>query len=102
MTPHWFGVVILAAKKRNAFRYFRSKIYDQSGGLEFVKLANLFIYLNSPHKVWVAFVQLKHRFNDQWSAEAGTRYEDSYAQIDSFVPLSQLGKLTLTLFKAEK
>ena len=38
------------------------------------------------------FVQLKHRFNDQWSAEAGTRYEDSYAQIDSFVPLSQLGK----------
>lgn len=38
------------------------------------------------------FIQLKHRFNDQWSAEAGTRYEDSYAQIDSFVPLSQLGK----------
>ena len=37
-------------------------------------------------------LQLKHRFNDQWSAEAGTRYEDSYAQIDSFVPLSQLGK----------
>ncbi|MBH8475357.1 TonB-dependent receptor domain-containing protein, partial [Klebsiella pneumoniae] len=28
--------------------------------------------------------------NDQWSAEAGTRYEDSYAQIDSFIPLSQL------------
>ncbi|MFX5229566.1 TonB-dependent receptor, partial [Acinetobacter baumannii] len=29
-----------------------------------------------------------------WSAEAGTRYEDSYAQIDSFIPLSQFDPKT--------
>lgn len=71
---------------------FDQKIYDQSGGLEFVKIGKL-IYLPELTTQSVGgFVQLKHRFNDQWSAEAGTRYEDSYAQIDSFVPLSQLGK----------
>ncbi|MEF9994847.1 MAG: TonB-dependent receptor, partial [Acinetobacter sp.] len=71
---------------------FDQKIYDQSGGLEFVKTGKL-IYLPELTTQSVGgFVQLKHRFNDQWSAEAGTRYEDSYAQIDSFVPLSQLGK----------
>ncbi|MFH4410132.1 TonB-dependent receptor, partial [Acinetobacter baumannii] len=67
-----------------------SDIYDQSGGLEFVKTGKL-IYLPELTTQSVGgFVQLKHRFNDQWSAEAGTRYEDSYAQIDSFIPLSQL------------
>ncbi|OKO30305.1 hypothetical protein AM412_001519 [Acinetobacter baumannii] len=71
---------------------FDPNIYDQSGGLEFVKIGKL-IYLPELTTQSVGgFVQLKHRFNDQWSAEAGTRYEDSYAQIDSFVPLSQLGK----------
>ena len=71
---------------------FDPQIYDQSGGLEFVKTGKL-IYLPELTTQSVGgFVQLKHRFNDQWSAEAGTRYEDSYAQIDSFVPLSQLGK----------
>lgn len=69
---------------------FDSDIYDQSGGLEFVKTGKL-IYLPELTTQSVGgFVQLKHRFNDQWSAEAGTRYEDSYAQIDSFIPLSQL------------
>ncbi|MFV7499517.1 TonB-dependent receptor [Acinetobacter pittii] len=69
---------------------FDRDIYDQSGGLEFVKTGKL-IYLPELTTQSVGgFVQLKHRFNDQWSAEAGTRYEDSYAQIDSFIPLSQL------------
>ncbi|MBJ8480283.1 TonB-dependent receptor [Acinetobacter pittii] len=69
---------------------FDRDIYDQSGGLEFVKTGKL-IYLPELTTQSVGgFIQLKHRFNDQWSAEAGTRYEDSYAQIDSFIPLSQL------------
>ena len=54
MTPHWFGVVTLAVKSEMPLDTFNPDIYDQSGGLEFVKLANLFIYLNSPHKVLVA------------------------------------------------
>jgi len=69
---------------------FDHDIYDQSGGLEFVKTGKLTYLPELTTQSVGGFVQLKHRFNDQWSAEAGTRYEDSYAQIDSFIPLSQL------------
>ncbi|MBJ6352203.1 MULTISPECIES: TonB-dependent receptor [unclassified Acinetobacter] len=73
---------------------FNPDIYDQSGGLDFVKTGKL-IYLPELTTQSVGgFVHLKHRFNDQWSAEAGTRYEDSYAQIDSFIPLSQFDPKT--------
>ena len=67
-------------------------IYDQSGGLEFVKNGNL-IYLPelTTQSVGV-FAQLKHRFNDQWSAEIGARYEDSFAEVDDFIPLTQANK----------
>ncbi len=71
---------------------FDPKIYDQSGGLEFVKNGKLIYLPELTTQSIGGFVQLKHRFNDQWSAEVGTRYEDSYAKIDSFIPLSQLGK----------
>ncbi|WP_151716051.1 TonB-dependent receptor [Acinetobacter sp. TUM15071] len=71
---------------------FDPKIYDQSGGLEFVKNGKLIYLPELTTQSLGGFVQLKHRFNDQWSAEVGTRYEDSYAKIDSFIPLSQLGK----------
>ncbi|USA44879.1 TonB-dependent receptor [Acinetobacter sp. C26M] len=71
---------------------FDPKIYDQSGGLEFVKNGKLIYLPELTTQSIGGFAQLKHRFNDQWAAEVGTRYEDSYAEIDSFVPLSQLGK----------
>jgi len=70
---------------------FDPQIYDQSSGLEFVKIGNLMYLPELTTQSLGGFAQLKHRFNDQWSAEVGTRYEDSYAEIDSFVPLSQLG-----------
>ncbi|HRM29767.1 MAG TPA: TonB-dependent receptor [Acinetobacter johnsonii] len=71
---------------------FDPEIYDQSGGLEFVKNGNL-IYLPelTTQSVGV-FAQLKHRFNDQWSAEVGARYEDSFAEVDDFIPLTQANK----------
>ena len=71
---------------------FDPEIYDQSGGLEFVKNGNL-IYLPelTTQSVGV-FAQLKHRFNDQWSAEIGARYEDSFAEVDDFIPLTQANK----------
>ena len=71
---------------------FNPEIYDQSGGLEFVKNGNL-IYLPelTTQSVGV-FAQLKHRFNDQWSAEVGARYEDSFAEVDDFIPLTQANK----------
>lgn len=69
---------------------FDRDIYEQSGGLEFVKTGKLTYLPELTTQSVGGFVQLKHRFNNQWSAEAGTRYEDSYAQIDSFIPLSQL------------
>ena len=73
---------------------FDPDIYDQSGGLEFVKTGKLTYLPELTTQSVGGFIQLKHRFNDQWSAEAGTRYEDSYAQIDSFVPLSQFDPKT--------
>jgi len=71
---------------------FDPQIYDQSGGLTFVKIGKLIYLPELTTQSIGSFLQLKHRFNDYWSAEVGTRYEDSYAQIDSFVPLSQLDK----------
>ncbi|WP_353163412.1 TonB-dependent receptor [Acinetobacter guillouiae] len=71
---------------------FDPKIYDQSGGLEFVKNGKLIYLPELTTQSIGGFAQLKHNFNEQWSAEVGTRYEDSYAKIDSFVPLSQLSK----------
>lgn len=71
---------------------FNPQIYDQSGGLEFVKIGTLTYLPELTTQSMGGFVQFKHRFNDQWSAELGTRYDDSYAQIDQFVPLSQLGQ----------
>ena len=71
---------------------FDPQIYDQSGGLEFVKNGKLIYLPELTTQSIGGFAQLKHRFNEQWSAEVGTRYEDSYAKIDSFIPLSQLGK----------
>lgn len=71
---------------------FNPQIYDQSGGLEFVKIGTLTYLPELTTQSMGGFVQLKHRFNDQWASEVGTRYEDSYAEIDSFIPLSQLGQ----------
>lgn len=81
---------------------FDPEIYDQSGGLEFVKNGNL-IYLPelTTQSVGV-FAQLKHRFNDQWSAEVGARYEDSFAEVDDFIPLTQANKLNPYTVKGGK
>lgn len=77
-------------KSKMPLDIFDPQIYDQSGGLEFVKTGSLVYLPELTTQSMGGFVQLKHRFNDQWSAEAGTRYEDSYAAIGSFIPLSQL------------
>ena len=68
---------------------FDHDIYDQSGGLEFVKNGNIIYLPELTTQSMGAFAQLKHRFNDQWSAEIGTRYEDSFAEVDDFIPLTQ-------------
>ncbi|NWK72881.1 TonB-dependent receptor [Acinetobacter sp. SwsAc6] len=78
-------------KSKMPLDIFDAQIYDQSGGLEFVKTGSLMYLPELTTQSMGGFAQLKHRFNEQWSAEVGTRYEDSYAEIDSFVPLSQLG-----------
>ncbi len=77
-------------KSKMPLDIFDPDIYDQSGGLSFVKIGNLLYLPELTTQSVGAFAQLKHKFNDQWSAEVGTRYEDSYAEIDSFIPLSQL------------
>lgn len=71
---------------------FDPEIYDQSGGLEFVKNGNLIYLPELTTRSVGVFAQLKHRFNDQWSAEVGARYEDSFAEVDDFIPLTQANK----------
>ena len=78
-------------KSKMPLDVFDPLIYDQSGGLEFVKTGELLYLPELTTQSIGGFIQLKHRFNEYWSAEAGTRYEDSYAEIGSFIPLSQLG-----------
>lgn len=69
---------------------FDAATYDASGGLVF-RRSGQHIYMP-----WVtvksagAFGQLQHKFNHQWSAEGGLRYEKSQASFDDFQPLSQL------------
>ncbi|MFT4060700.1 MAG: TonB-dependent receptor [Legionella sp.] len=69
---------------------FDPEIYDQSGGLEFVKNGNIIYLPKLTTQSAGVFAQLKHRFNDQWSAEIGTRYENSFAEVGDFIPLTQL------------
>jgi iron complex outermembrane recepter protein len=71
---------------------FDPAAYDQSNGLVFNKIGNLIYLPELTTQSLGAFAQFKHRFNDQWAVEVGTRYEDSFAKIDSFIPLSQTGK----------
>ena len=78
-------------KSKMPLDVFDPLIYDQSGGLEFVKTGELLYLPELTTQSMGGFIQLKHRFNEFWSVEAGTRYEDSYAEIGSFIPLSQLG-----------
>lgn len=70
-------------KSKMPLDIFDAQIYDQSGGLEFVKTGSLMYLPELTTQSMGGFAQLKHRFNEQWSAEVGTRYEDSYAEIDS-------------------
>lgn len=71
---------------------FDPVIYDQSGGLEFVKNGNLIYLPELTTQSAGLFAQLKHHFNDQWSTEIGARYEDSFAEADDFIPLTQANK----------
>jgi len=48
------------------------------------------------------FAQLKHRFNAEWAAEVGIRYEDSFAQVDDFIPLTQVNQANPYLVKGRK
>lgn len=69
---------------------FDSAIYDASGGLSFKKTGELIYMPAVTTRSTGLFAQLQHRFNEQWSVEAGTRYERASASFKDFVPLSQL------------
>lgn len=68
---------------------FDAATYDASGGLVFKRTGQ------RTYMPWVTvksagvFGQLQHKFNDQWSAEGGLRYEKTQASFDDFQPLSQ-------------
>ncbi|MCW0038317.1 TonB-dependent receptor, partial [Acinetobacter baumannii] len=54
---------------------FDPRAYDASGGLVFHKTGQLIYMPPVTTRSIGAFAQLQHRFNAQWSAEGGLRYD---------------------------
>lgn len=69
---------------------FDAAAYDSSGGRVFRKTGRLQYMPELTTRSTGIFAQLEHRFNEQWSAQGGVRYEYASARFDDFVPLSQL------------
>lgn len=68
---------------------FDPRAYDASGGLVFHKTGQLIYMPPVTTRSIGAFAQLQHRFNAQWSAEGGLRYDRAQASFNDFTPLSQ-------------
>jgi len=68
---------------------FDPKAYDASGGRIFNKIGTLTYMPPITTRSLGGFAQLQHKFNEQWSAEGGLRYQYARASFDDFVPLSQ-------------
>lgn len=69
---------------------FDASLYDQSGGLVFKKTGKLVYMPAVTTRTAGAFAQLQHRFNEKWSLEVGSRYDQAEGSFDDFMPLSQL------------
>lgn len=69
---------------------FDAAAYDRSGGLVFNKIGKLIYMPAVTTRTAGAFAQLQHRFNEKWSVEVGTRYDQAEGSFDTFMPLSQL------------
>ncbi|EHP40279.1 ferric alcaligin E [Cupriavidus basilensis OR16] len=68
---------------------FDPKAYDASGGRVFNKTGTLTYMPQITTRSLGGFGQLQHKFNEQWSAEGGLRYQYANARFNDFVPLSQ-------------
>ncbi len=68
---------------------FDPAAYDASGGRVFRRTGTVTYMPELTTRSTGLFGQLEHKFNDQWSAQGGVRYEYSSARFDDFVPLSQ-------------
>ncbi|HSC67371.1 MAG TPA: TonB-dependent siderophore receptor, partial [Cellvibrio sp.] len=68
---------------------FNPALYDSTGGLVFQKIGKVIYMPEVTTKTSGVFAQLQHRFNEQWSVEAGARYDRATASFDNFIPLSQ-------------
>lgn len=84
-----WGADFIQERSEMPLDVFDPALYDQSGGLQFRRIGtNTYLPWTTTRSVGI-FTQLQHRFNEQWSAEAGVRYERSSAWFDDFQPLSQ-------------
>lgn len=68
---------------------FDAKAYDASGGRVFNKTGTLTYMPPITTRSLGGFAQLQHKFDEQWSAEGGLRYQYARASFNDFVPLSQ-------------
>ncbi|XAH25468.1 TonB-dependent receptor [Xylophilus sp. GW821-FHT01B05] len=84
-----WGADFIQERSNMPIDVFDPAIYDASGGLVFRTVKQQMYLPWTKTRSLGAFGQLQHKFNDQWSAEAGLRYERASASFDDFQPLSQ-------------
>ncbi|MFC7287123.1 TonB-dependent siderophore receptor [Herminiimonas glaciei] len=84
-----WGADFIQERSNMPLDVFDPAAYDASGGLVFRKTGQRTYLPWLTTRSMGAFAQLQYKFNEQWSAEGGLRYEKASASFDDFQPLSQ-------------
>lgn len=84
-----WGADFIQERSNMPLDVFDPAAYDASGGLVFRKTGQRTYLPWLTTRSMGAFAQLQYKFNEQWSAEGGLRYEKASASFNDFQPLSQ-------------
>lgn len=97
-----WGADFIQERSNMPLDVFDPATYDASGGLVFRKTGQRTYLPWLTTRSMGAFAQLQYKFNEQWSAEGGLRYEKASASFDDFQPLSQSKLASPTTIKGGK
>lgn len=97
-----WGADFIQERSNMPLDVFDPAAYDASGGLVFRKTGQRTYLPWLTTRSMGAFAQLQYKFNEQWSAEGGLRYEKASASFDDFQPLSQSKLPSPTTIKGGK
>jgi iron complex outermembrane receptor protein len=97
-----WGADFIQERSNMPLDVFDPAAYDASGGLVFRKTGQRTYLPWLTTRSMGVFAQLQYKFNEQWSAEGGLRYEKASASFDDFQPLSQSKLASPTTIKGGK